>query len=73
MPYKNEFIGAKCRDLRKAKRINQSTIAEELKMNRTNISKFERGDNDNLNIFLWYVAHGLDVMEIIQNMEGIIV
>lgn len=63
-----EYIGKQCQLFRYDRGYTQVEIAEDLDYCVENISAFERGKNDNLRIYLWYVLHGFTETEYYNNM-----
>ena len=53
-------LGATCRRFRKSIGMNLSDVARDTGYTIQNISTFERGQNNNMKIYLWYVNHGLN-------------
>lgn len=56
-------IGTLCKNHRKTIGKTQKQVADDLNMSVQNICDFENGRNRNLNILLWYTAHGMDLPE----------
>lgn len=56
-------ISTLCKNYRKTIGKTQQQVADDLKMSVQNICDFENGRNRNLNILLWYTAHGMDLPE----------
>ena len=51
-------------------KITQKQLAEIYDFDRTNIMNFENGRNRNLDIFLFYVDHGLDMTRIKEVLKN---
>lgn len=49
----------------------QSDIARELRYVKSNISAFECGRNNNADILLWYIMHGLDIRRELSNAQNV--
>ena len=64
-------LGKACQRFRQKQGISQSTVANETGYSVENVSAFECGKNDNSKIFLWYLYHGLDTVEIIREGCGL--
>lgn len=56
-------VGRAAARWRRAHGLYQITIAEQLGMCFSNISAFERGENDSALILEWYILNGFDPME----------
>lgn len=54
----------KCREFRIEHGYTQKQIADDLNYTPMNISAFERGRTNNAKILLWYIEHGLNVLEV---------
>lgn len=54
-------LGKACRHVRKRLHITQMEVAKELSYSISSISAFERGENNNAIILVWYVLHGFDL------------
>lgn len=52
-------IGEYCAMTRLKKGISQREVARELGCTSQNVSSFERGNNNNALILIWYIKHGL--------------
>lgn len=56
-------IGKVCKNWRiRSTSYKISDISSELNYTEDNIRKFEQGANNNLNIFLWYIVHGFNLL-----------
>lgn len=53
-------LGATCRRFRKSIDKKLSDVARDTGYTLQNISAFERGKNNNMKIYLWYINNGLD-------------
>lgn len=53
-------LGATCRRFRKSIDKKLSDVARDTGYTLQNISAFERGQNNNMKIYLWYVERGLN-------------
>jgi len=62
----NESLGKLCQSHRVKLNKTQFQVAIDLNCSKENVSKFELGKNDNVNIFLWYLLHGLHISEIVR-------
>ena len=58
--YYNNIVGKACKLWRIEQGYTQRQIASELNYSQPTISKFECGQDDNLNILLWYIKMGFD-------------
>lgn len=63
MSYDLVKVGQTCRELRKNKNITQIQVGNKIGYSPENISSFECGRNDNLNIFLWYLENCFTLSE----------
>lgn len=54
-------IGNLCKRWRILNNIPVSAVAMDLDYSIQNINKFERGENNNMTILLWYISHGFKV------------
>lgn len=59
-------MGERCRSFRKSIGYRQADVAKETAYSVENVSSFERGRNDNLMIFLWYVDHGMPLDDVLK-------
>lgn len=57
---KQIWIGKSCRIWRNTMDYKLNQISEETGFSIPTISSFEHGTNDNMVIFLWYLAHGFN-------------
>lgn len=56
----NEYIGAMCANYRKYELdVTQQQVADECRVSRELVSKFERGSLPNSLVFLWYIKQGI--------------
>jgi hypothetical protein len=56
----NEYIGAMCANYRKYELdVPQRVVAEDCRVSRELVSKFERGSIPNSLVFMWYIKNGL--------------
>lgn len=63
-PYVLASLGEYCRMARRNKGLNQYDVAQDTGFTQQNISAFERGENNNALLLLWYIKHGLlEVLE----------
>ena len=63
-PYILASLGEYCRMTRKNKGLTQYDVARDTEFTQQNISAFERGENNNAVLLLWYIKHGLlEVLE----------
>lgn len=53
-------LGHVCKCFRRSIDKRLSDVAREVGTTFQNVSAFERGRNNNANIFVWYVRHGLN-------------
>ena len=61
------YIGKYCKNYRqKNTGALQTNVAIDTGYSLENISAFERGLNDNMRIFLWYLTNGLDIQEMLK-------
>ena len=58
------FVGLKCRNHRLELGYRQADVAKECYCNNTNVSAFERGENDSATLLCWYILHGLDLTKL---------
>lgn len=66
--YNQQKIGRMCREFRENYLgISRSEAARQIGFTAENVRKFETGENDNYTILLWYIAHGLNVDEVMTN------
>lgn len=64
MPYVLASLGEYCRMTRMKKGLLQLDVAKTIGCSQQNISCFERGENNNAIILLWYIKNGLlEVLE----------
>ena len=52
-------LGKICQRFRREQGYSQTQVGDALHYSHENISSFERGLNDNSQILLWYIYHGL--------------
>jgi response regulator of citrate/malate metabolism len=65
------YIGTVCGAYRRCHtEFSQEDVAEELGIDRSTISKFERGTTQSAFVFLWYVAHGIFEWKPIETWNG---
>lgn len=57
------YIGSLCQQFRKYLNVGQKAVAIDLNKNPQEISKFERGLNNNAQIYQWYINNGLYTKE----------
>lgn len=57
------LIGARCKKFRLLRGITQKEVASECGCHNTNVSAFERGENDSATILLWYLLNGMSLEE----------
>lgn len=66
-----KHIGARCREVRIARGLKQTDVADQLGCSSMNISAFECGRNNNAHILAWYIragqALGRDILEEQEN------
>lgn len=63
-PYILASLGEYCRMTRKNKGLTQDDVAQDTGFTQQNISAFERGENNNAMLLLWYIKYGLmDVLK----------
>lgn len=62
-------IGPKCKQYRERIGYIQIDVARDLGYSVNNISSFENGRNDNAQILLWYIAHGMKYEDFFDNHE----
>lgn len=55
-----KLVGARCKRFRLEMGHTQKEVAKECGCHNTNVSAFERGENDSATLLLWYVLHGFD-------------
>lgn len=65
-----KIIGSECQRLRRILNKKQKDIGNELGYATVTISQFERGNNNNLYIFSWYLRHGLDTHRLNCKLRG---
>lgn len=65
-----KIIGNECRRLRRTLNKKQKDIGTDLGYATVTISQFERGHNNNLYIFSWYLKHGLDTHRLNMRLRG---
>lgn len=58
-PFILATLGEYCAMTRIKRGISQLAVANEIGCSSQNISSFERGNNNNALILLWYIKHGL--------------
>lgn len=64
MPYILASLGEYCRMARMKKGLLQLDVAKDIGCSPQNVSCFERGENNNALILLWYIKNGLlEVLE----------
>lgn len=56
-----KLVGACCKRYRLEMGCTQKEVAKECKCNTSNVSAFERGENDSASLLMWYILHGMDV------------
>ena len=61
-----EVLGLACAEHRRKIGKTQVSVAIDTNYSVENISRFERGYNDNLRILAWYVINGFDFFEFIM-------
>lgn len=59
-------IGKLCAQVRRANDIPRREVAKTLHYSVENIARFERGENDNVLIFLWYCNNGVSISEVLS-------
>ena len=70
--YGSAKVGEICKRFRIEKtNATQSDIARELCYVKSNISAFECGRNNNADILLWYIMHGLDIRRELSNAQNV--
>ena len=70
--YDNTKVGEICKRFRMERtNATQSDIAQELCYVKSNISAFERGRNNNADILLWYIMHGLNIRKELCDAQNI--
>lgn len=62
----NKLIGRACAKWRRGEGISQLKVACDLGMSMENVSAFERGINDSVYIFAWYLSKGFDPHESVE-------
>lgn len=65
--YKN--LTKLCQQFRRDIGKTQTDVAMEVGCGLSNISAFERGLNDSMVIFCWYLKHGLPYVDIIRRLR----
>lgn len=64
VPYVLASLGEYCRITRIQSGFRQIDVANETGCSQQNVSFFERGENNNALLLLWYIKHGLlDVLK----------
>lgn len=66
-------LGKICQRYRQEQGVAQTKVAFDTNYSKENVSAFECGKNDNVQLFLWYVYHGLKKEHIFNggNDDGI--
>lgn len=64
----NRIVGLRCRLYRLRQSMSQSDVAKETGYTQVNISRFECGTNDNMQILLWYLDHGMSKKELLTGI-----
>lgn len=60
-----KYIGSRCMEFRKNKTVySQSDVGRDVCCGQYNVSKFERGQNNNALILLWYFLHGMAMSDL---------
>lgn len=59
-------VGLICREFRQDLNCTLIEVAKSTGYSAQNVCHFEQGRNDNLIIFLWYIANGLDIESLIK-------
>lgn len=54
-------VSRRCREYRESINRTQADVAEDTGYSVENVSKFERGFNNNLKIYLWYAERGFSL------------
>lgn len=55
-----QYIGAMCAEYRRyVLKVSQQQVADEVRVSRELVSKFERGTNPNALVLFWFIKHGL--------------
>lgn len=65
----NKVMGKLCQDYRKSINKTQADVSTDTEYSIENISGFENGRNNNLNIAMWYIYNGLPLESIVEAME----
>lgn len=63
-------IGKRCQRYRQYIRFSQKEVAKDTGYAQTNISAFETGINDNAQIFMWYICHGIPIEYLLTGKES---
>lgn len=56
-----EYVGVACGNFRKSKNIPRHVIADATGYTEQMVYKFEKGEGNNLTIFLWYATQGFSL------------
>ena len=64
-----KLIGKRCQRYRQYIRFSQNEVAKDTGYTQTNISAFEVGLNDNAQIFMWYICHGMPIDYLLTGEE----
>ena len=57
-------IGSQCKSIRQMLGVTQVDVGKELGYSDKTIAMFEKGHNNNLYIFTWYLRHGFNIHSI---------
>lgn len=68
--YTLESIGKACKSYRRSLGYTQIDVANETGYTQQNISRFEKGTNDNSLILMWYVRHGMVIEDFERGKYG---
>lgn len=66
--YNMKSVGRVCRDFRMGLGLPLTAVSAATGYSPQNVCHFEQGRNDNTTIFLWYIAHGLDIDIVIKGV-----
>lgn len=67
---RHEF-GDMCKKNRQLRGYTQQDLADECFVSPATVREFERGTNDNLNIAIWHLTHGVSIDKVAQFIEQI--
>ena len=64
-------LGVMCKNYRKyTLKVSQRKLACDIGVTGQNVSAFERGKNNNARILLWYIEHGMDIVNVIRGCNN---